>query len=132
MKYYKIYHQCRKHFYFTCALALVGVGLGSVIYLLTDSPVACLVSIFSMMALGFVLWFKWIWTLPCPHCGCKAMYLQTEGTLHPIIHGYRKYIVQCRKCNARMYTDMALKEAYYGSWHVKLTEEEIEKDLSGI
>ena len=133
MKYYKIYHQFIRRFIAVSILGMSGFGIGSVVYFLTGSPEASIISALAMVFLALVLWFKWGLTLPCPCCGRHTMNLLGDQVIHPIIHGYQKYYVQCRKCGTKIYTDLAMKRTFFWNWYVKLTEEEIQDEsLSGF
>ena len=133
MKYYKIYHQFIRRFIAVSILGMSGFGIGAIVYFLTDSPEAGGISVLAMVFLALVLWFKWGLALPCPCCGRHTMNLLGDQAIHPIIHGYRKYYVQCRKCGTKIYTDLAMKQTFFWNWYVKLTEEEIQDEsLSGF
>ena len=133
MKYYKIYHQFMRRFIPLSILGMSSFGIGAIIYFLTDSPEASVISALAIVVLALVLWFKWKITLPCPCCGRRTMFLRRDLAAHPCIHGYGKYIVWCWKCGTKIYTDLAMKRTFFWNWYVKLTEEEIQDEsLSGF
>ena len=133
MKYYKIYHQFTRRIFALGILGISGFGIGEIVYRFTDSPEAGVICLIAMVLLALVLWFKWGLALPCPCCGRHTMFVLADRTKYPIIHGYIKYIVWCRKCGTRMHTDLAMKKTFFLRWYVKFTEEEIQdENLSGF
>ena len=128
MKYYKIYHQFIRRFITLCILGTSGFGIGAVVYFLTDSPEACIISALAIFLLTLVLFYKWVLTWPCPCCRHRPAYLLFEQVLHPMVHGYRRYYVLCKKCGTKMNTDLVAKQRFFWQWFYELTEEEILDD----
>ena len=129
MKLYPIYDQYTKDIWMSIPYLLLAIGCGAGLYYLTGIPAlgfGCIMAIIIIRIVVVVVRFHGSLP-PCPDCGAKSMFLQRENK--NLLYGCQKYVLKCQRCGTMLYTDMAMKRSFPFGWQVRMSEEEVERDM---